>query len=185
VTLLDIPLNALKLAAARADDDALTDRVEVVCASGTALPFAGASCDRLSHSDVLCCLREKLEMLEECRRIASTGALMHFSVILPAPNLSLSDYQEALGTGPPFVDAPHGYEPLLRKSRWQIVDHIDVSSGYQQTLQALVDGMSRGTRKIRQVFGEEFVSHRKHREDQIALIERGILKREVFVAGAR
>lgn len=184
VTLLDIPLNALKLAAARADDDGLTDRVELVCASGTALPFADASFDRLSHSDVLCCLPEKPETLAECRRVASSGALMHFSVILPAPNLPLPEYRQALDTGPPFVDAPHGYEALLRESGWQIVDHIDVSSGYQQSLQVLVDGMSRNTRDIRQVFGEEFDSHRRHREEQIALVERGILKREVFVASA-
>lgn len=184
VTLLDIPFNALKLAAERAAADAVTDRVKVICASGTALPFEDASFDRLSHADVLCCLPEKLGMLKECRRVASTGALMHFSVILPAPNLSSSEYREAIDVGPPFTDAPEGYEPLLQESRWLIVDHIDVSSEYQRSLQALVDGMNRNAPGIRQLFGDEFVSHRKHREDQIALVERGVLKREVFVASA-
>ena len=63
VTLLDIPFNALKLAAERAVQDGLADRVNVVAASGTALPFEDSSFGRLSHSDVLCCLPEKLEML--------------------------------------------------------------------------------------------------------------------------
>lgn len=184
VTLLDIPINALKLAAERAAQDKLTDRVNVIAASGTALPFEDSSFGRLSHSDVLCCLPEKLEMLQECRRVANKGALMHFSVILPATDLSEIDYQQAIEVGPPFTDAPQGYEPMLRESNWQIVDRIDVSSEYQRSLQALVDGMNRNTPEIRAIFGEEFDDHRQHREDQIALVQRGILKREVFIASA-
>jgi len=185
VTLLDIPFNALKLAAERAVEDQLTDRVKIVAASGTALPFEDASFDRLSHSDVLCCLPEKLGMLRECRRVASNGALMHFSVILPAPGITPSEYREAIETGPPFTDAPDGYEPLLGESGWKILDRIDVSQEYGQTLQMLVDGINRGTPEIRDVFGDEFASHQQHREDQIDLVQRDILKREVFVAGAR
>ncbi len=184
VTLLDIPVNALKLAAERAVEDELTDRVKVVAASGTALPFESSSFERLSHSDVLCCLPEKLEMLLECRRVAIKGALMHFSVILPAPNLSASDYQQAIEVGPPFTDAPEGYEPLLQASNWHIVDRIDVSPEYQRTLQALVDGLNRNNPKIKAVFGDDFVSYRQHREDQIALVQSGVLKRAVFIARA-
>ncbi len=184
VTLLDIPFNALKLAAERAAEDKLKDRVQVIAASGTALPFEGESFNCLSHSDVLCCLPGKLEMLLECRRVAHMGALMHFSVILPAPELSPSVYQEAIETGPPFTDAPDGYEPLLDESRWRIVDRIDVSGEYQRTLQSLVDGMNRNAPEIRKILGDEFTSHRQHRQDQIGLVQRGILRREVFVASA-
>ena len=184
VTLLDIPFNALKLAAERAVQDEMTDRVSVIAASGTALPFEESSFERLSHSDVLCCLPEKLEMLLECRRVANKDALMHFSVILPAPDLSETDYQRAIEVGPPFTDAPQGYEPLLRESKWQIVDHIDVSSEYQRSLQSLVDGMNRNAPEIKAIFGDEFDSYRQHREDQIAAVQSGILKREVFIASA-
>ncbi len=183
-TLIDIPFNALKLAADRAVQDELTDRVNVIAASGTALPFEDSSFERLSHSDVLCCLPEKLEMLQECRRVANKGALMHFSVILPAPGLSEADYQQAIEVGPPFTDAPQGYEPLLRESNWQIVDRIDVSSEYQRSLQTLVDGMNRNTPEIKAIFGDEFDGYRQHREDQIALVQSRILKREVFIASA-
>ncbi len=106
---------------------------------------------------------------------------MHFSVILPAPELSSSEYQEALDVGPPFIDAPDGYEPYLEESNWQVIDRIDVSSQYQRTLQTLVDGMSNSATEMRRVFGDEFDGYRQHRKDQIALIRRGILKREVFV----
>jgi cyclopropane fatty-acyl-phospholipid synthase-like methyltransferase len=184
VILLDIPLNALRLAAERAVDDELTDRVNVVAASGTSLPFENASFDRLSHSDVLCCLPEKLEMLLECRRVAKNGARMHFSVILPAPKLPSSEYQEAIETGPPFTDAPGGYEPLLDESGWRVLDRLDVTAEYRKSLQMLVDGMNRNASDIKKIFGGEFASHRQHREDQIDLVRRGILMREVFVTCA-
>ena len=184
VTLLDIPLNALTQALERAAEDKISEQVRAVAASGTALPFEDASFDRLSHSDVLCCLQEKLEMLRECRRVATEGARMHFSVILPAPNISPSEYQEALDVGPPFVDAPVGYEPLLQESGWHILDRIDVSSEYRQTLQKLVDSMTSNTAELQAAFGDEFVNQRQRRENQVALIERGILQREVFVTSA-
>ena len=181
VTLLVIPLNALKLAAERAVDDRVTNRVKVVPASGTALPFEKASFDRLSHSDVLCCLPEKLEMLLECRRVAMGDARMHFSVILPAAEISSSEYQEAIEIGPPFTDAPDGYEPLLDESGWQILDRLALSAVSPNSLQMLVDGMNRNTPEIREVFGDDFDCHRQHREDQIDLVKRGVLRREVFV----
>ncbi len=185
VTLLDIPLNALKQAVERAVEDQISEQIRVVAGSGTALPFESASFDRLSHSDVLCCLPEKLDMLRECRRVVTADARMHFSVIQPAPNMSSSEYQEAVDVGPPYIDAPDGYEPLLRESGWQILARIDVSSEYQQSLQKLVDGMRSNTPALQEAFGaDELVSQRRHREEQIALIDRGILQREVFVTRA-
>jgi cyclopropane fatty-acyl-phospholipid synthase-like methyltransferase len=184
VTLLDIPLNALKLAAERAADDQLSERVSVVAASGAALPFENASFDRLSHSDVLCCLPEKRQMLQECRRVMNAGGLMNFSVILPAPGLSAAEYQEAIETGPPFVDAPEGYERLLQVSGWEILDRMDVSAEYQKTLQRLVDGMKRNATELQEVFGDEFAGHQQHRQDQIDLVRRGVLQREVIVTRA-
>jgi hypothetical protein len=110
---------------------------------------------------------------------------MHFSVIQPAPKLSSSDYQEALDVGPPFIDTPDGYERLLRESGWRILVRIDVSVEYQQSLQKLVDGMRSNTTALQEAFGaDELASQRQHREDQIALIERGILQRKVFVTSA-
>lgn len=184
VTLLDLPLNALNQAIERAAEDQISERVRAVAGSGSALPFENACFDRLSHSDVLCCLPAKLQMLQECRRVATEGARMHFAVILPAQKLSPSEYQEALDVGPPSIDAPDGYEPLLLESGWQIMDRIDVSSEYQQSLQKLVDGLTGNKPELQASFGDEFVSRREHREEQLALIERGILQREVFVTSA-
>ena len=68
VTLLDIPANALKHANQRAHDEQLDSRCRSVAASGAALPFSDASFNAIGHSDVLCCLPEKLEMLKEVKK---------------------------------------------------------------------------------------------------------------------
>ncbi len=91
VTLLDLPVNALAKARDRAQRDGIEDRVITVAASGAALPFADSSFEAISHSDVLCCLPEKIEMLEECRRIATDGAHMLFSVIATAQDIRIAD----------------------------------------------------------------------------------------------
>ncbi|MFQ6004139.1 MAG: class I SAM-dependent methyltransferase [Woeseia sp.] len=185
LTLLDIPTNALKQAAERAAEDRISDQVRVVAGSGTALPFSSGTFDRISHSDVLCCLPAKLKMLQECRRVARPDARMHMSVILPAPKISSPEYQEVLDGGPPFVDAPDGYEPALKQSRWQILEHIDVSAEYRQSLETLVGGMKANTGALQEAFGaNELASEQQRRENQIVLIERGLMRREVFVVRA-
>ena len=98
VTLLDMPLNALSQAAERAAVDCMTEKVSIVAGSGTALPFEDDAFDRISHSDVLCCLPEKLELLKEARRVAKANAVMHFSVILPVEGISQLDYSGTQGS---------------------------------------------------------------------------------------
>jgi ubiquinone/menaquinone biosynthesis C-methylase UbiE len=81
-TLVDIPMNALQQAMERAVEDQTSARVDAVAASGAALPFDDDSFDIVTHSDVLCCLPEKLEMLRECRRVLrsrSTRSTQGFS----------------------------------------------------------------------------------------------------------
>jgi ubiquinone/menaquinone biosynthesis C-methylase UbiE len=73
VVLVDLPLNALEQAQKRARRDGLEGRVRPIAASGFALPFREASFEAISHSDVLCCLLEKQEVLHECRRLAREG----------------------------------------------------------------------------------------------------------------
>ena len=50
----DLPLAALKKAAARARREALDDRAAMVVASGATLPFPSQTFDGIVHTDVLC-----------------------------------------------------------------------------------------------------------------------------------
>lgn len=54
VVLTDLPLDGLRVAAARSTADGLTGRVGVVVASGANLPFAVETFDAIVHTDVLC-----------------------------------------------------------------------------------------------------------------------------------
>ena len=185
LTLLDMPLNALRQATRRAAKDAIADRVTVVAGSGDALPFADGSFDCISHSDVLCCLPEKLIMLQECRRVASSCGRMHFSVIRPASNLSQEEQQYAIETGPPFVASDDSYVQMLQKSNWKIIEQMDVTTDYQNSLQSLVTGLSSNSPALREAFGaDELQSVCKHRQAQLELAQRRVLIREIFVCSA-
>jgi ubiquinone/menaquinone biosynthesis C-methylase UbiE len=183
VTLLDIPLNALSQAAERAIKDGMTENVNIVSASGTLMPFADESFDCVSHSDVLCCLPEKLQLLKESRRVSRRGARMHFSVILPAEGLFGSELDEVLETGPPFVGLDGTYREMLVDAGWQEVERQDVTVEYKNSLQRLVDGIYTHAAELTELLGAvDLVSRREHREDQIALIERGLMRREAVTA---
>lgn len=181
VTLLDIPFIALKHAAERAARDDIAKQVRLVNGSGTALPFGAESFDCISHSDVLCCLPDKLEMLKECRRVVTTAGRMHFSVIKPSDGLSSADHQGAVETGPPFVDVPQGYDRLLQESGWQVVDRIDVSAEYGSSLEKLIGGLKRNTPALREAYGPDKLRDLwQHRAEQYTLVQLGILQRVVF-----
>jgi len=185
VTLLDIPLNALQQAAERAAEDRMSEQVRIVSGSGTALPFGEASFDRISHSDVLCCLPEKIEFLQESRRVSRPGARTHFSAILPASDLAPSEHKEVLETGPPFVGVDGNYSDMLRDTGWQLTECQDVTADYKDSLQRLVDGIFKHEEELSALLGaDDVASKRTHREDQISLIARGLMRREAYAATA-
>ena len=185
VTLLDIPFNALVRANQRAAEENVENRCQSVTASGSALPFFAGSFGAIGHSDVLCCMPEKLEMLEECRRVASAGAPMLFYVIAPAPGLSGTGLERAREVGPPFVEMPCDYGELLEQSGWEITQRNDLTRDYLHALQRLVGGLEAGTESLEKVLGpEEFTGQLQHRRDQVAAIEDGVLEREMFLARA-
>jgi SAM-dependent methyltransferase len=184
-TLLDIPLVALEQAAERARSDDILDQVTFVNGSGTALPFVDSSFDRLSHSDVLCCLPGKLDMLQECRRAATEDARMHFSVIEPAPGLSPVDHEQTVEAGPPFVDVPGGYKKLLRDSGWQLLERIDVTAEYADSLERLATGLKENTAELREAFGaEELREAWGRRENAMNFARSDKLLRFVYVVSA-
>jgi SAM-dependent methyltransferase len=185
VTLLDIPFNALVNANQRAVEERLGNRVCSVAASGTALPFSDASFDAIAHSDVLCCLPGKLEMLQECRRVVNAGARMLFYVIAPARDLSADEFKEVCEVGPPFVDIPDDYTVLLDQSDWTVLEKTDLTVDYLQASRRMVDGLEADEMGFRTVMGDDdFIDYLEHRRSQIRAIERGLLEREVYITRA-
>ncbi len=182
-TLLDMPLNALEHAAQRAAADDIDGQVTFVNGNGAALPFADASFDKLSHFDVLCCLPEKLEMLCECRRVATDDARMHFSVIRPAHGLSEDDHRRALKTGPPFVDVPGGYRPLLDASGWKVLQTIDITQEFGDTIEKLIAGLKANTPELQEAYGaDELRESWLLNEEQLDIVRANKLQRFVYIA---
>ncbi len=88
VTLVDMPLAGLRIAARRAALDGLDGACWIALADGAALPFGSGAFDAVSHSDVLCCLDAKLAVLRACRRVIRSGGPMVFTVIFQKLGLS-------------------------------------------------------------------------------------------------
>ena len=184
VTLVDLPLNALGKARDRARSDGIDGRISAVAASGAALPFRDGTFNAISHSDVLCCLPKKREMLRECRRVASDGATMLFSVIAVTQGLTEAVHRRAVDAGSPFVDAPGDYAELLSQSGWRVSDRIDVTAEHRKSLAVLVEAFGQST-ELSDALGQDVVNEsRNRRQTQIDVIEAGLLGREIFLVAA-
>ncbi len=182
VTLLDLPENALGIARDRAEKEGIAERVVTVAASAASMPVADSGFDVISHSDLLCCLPEKTEVLGECRRVATDHARMHFSVISVPDGLDPAAIREAVEIGPPFVGADAPYGLMLEQTGWRILDHGDVTTEYRRSLDTLATAFETSTELV-EIVGEEAMSEaRAHRTRQISAIDRGLLIREVFSA---
>ena len=180
VTLLDLPQNALAKALSRATNDGTASRVSAVAASGAALPFADRSFSAISHSDVLCCLPDKVAMLDECRRVSSPGARMVFGVIFITPGLAEADYRRALDAGPPFIESSASYEDMLGRSGWEIVDCTNVNDAYRNSVAALVTGLE-ASEDLRQYLGDEALEQAVARRNaQIDVIDLGLMQRLIY-----
>ena len=183
VVLADVPIVGLQIALERASADGFEERCRAVVADGAALPLRESSFDALSHSDVLCCMPAKLSMLQACRRVARTGARMVFSVIAPAPSLSVSERRIAIESGPEFVDVDCDYALLLEQSEWCVQERVDVTAEFAQSLRTSLDGMKLRIEALTEVLGvDEFSERTTRRQATLAAIDRGLLKREIFAA---
>ena len=185
VVLTDIPHIGVRLALQRAARDGISERCRAVVSDGAALPFADSSFDAISHSDVLCCMPAKLELLRECRRVARAGAPMVFSVIAPAAALSEVDRQLAIESGPEFVDVDGDYPTLLEQSNWHVLRQIYVTEVFAKSIRTSLHLMSTREDSLVETLGAKDYHERvKRRQATLVGLDRRVLKRQIFVATA-
>ena len=184
LTMVDLPFNALTRARQRAGEELQAPAVAIQ-ASAAALPFTDHGFDAIEHSDVLCCLPEKREMLAECRRVARPGARMLFYVIAPTPGLTGADSTEATEAGPPFVDLEGSYEELLEDSGWKLLQKEDLTGEFLETLRRMVAALQDEAGPLIELLGEDVFAESLHRRrQQVGAAERGLLVRELYLAEA-
>jgi len=183
VVLSDVPHAGLRRAVEHSARDGTGERCRTVVADGTALPFGNESFDAIGHSDVLCCMPAKLELLQECRRVAREDARMAFSVIAPAAGLSDSERRIAIDSGPEFVDVDSDYATLLAQSNWRTLQRTDVTGVFTRSIRASLDAMETNAAALLDALGHDVYRDRlKRRQDTLFGLDRNVLKREVFVA---
>ena len=181
--LTDLPEEGLRLARERVAADGLAARCRVVRADGAKLPLDDASVDVISHSDVLCCLPGKLGVLEECRRTIRPSGRMAFAVIFVAPGLSGQDRAEAVAAGPPFVEADADYQTLLARTGWRVVDAVDWTATFVKSVRAMAAAREAHGDELEALLGAvEYGDMMARNREKIPAIERGLLKRVLFVA---
>jgi SAM-dependent methyltransferase len=182
VALVDLPLSGLRIAAQRAVTDRFSGSCWVAVADAAGLPFRDASFDALSHSDVLCCLREKRAVLQACRRVIRKGGRMVFSVISVAPGLSHDDYARAVANGPEFIEWDTDYPTLLAETGWTGLDREDITMDFATSCHRLLRADAERQDTLAALIGAaEFAERQAGWRSKLAAIEEGLLRRELFV----
>ena len=181
VTLTDLPITGLRIALKRVRADSISGTCWGSVADAAALPFRHGVFDAVTHSDVLCCLPEKLAVLKACRRVVRDGGKMVFSVILIAPDVSADGYEQAQAGGPPFIASGTPYPELLRQAGWQITDHRDLTADYQTTVTRMLGQLERHADAIARLFGDaDAADQRARRRATLDALDRRLVRRELF-----
>ena len=183
ITLSDLPVTGLRIALERAKLDSLPGACWGCAADATALPFRDGLFDAIIHSDVLCCLAEKLEALKSCRRAVSDHGKMVFSVILIAPEVPASKYELAQAGGPPFIASDTPYPQLLRQAGWRITDQLDLTAEFQTSVTRMLGQLESHADEIGRIFGEaDAADERSLRKAMLVALDQRLVRRELFVA---
>ena len=185
-TLADLPLDALRIGADRVANRSDRSKISLSVADAAYLPFKSSHFDAIGHSDVLCCLVPKREVLDECRRVIRRGGRMVFSVISVAPGLSVADHARAVEAGPPHIEAEYEYAELLEATGWRILERIDLSAAYETTGRRHLREVQARADQMKELIGEaEFDDLLVRRNRNVEAIAEGIVRRDLFVASPR
>ncbi|MDH3294162.1 MAG: hypothetical protein OER95_07560 [Acidimicrobiia bacterium] len=110
---------------------------------------------------------------------------MAFHVIFVTPGLNDQDEAEAVAAGPPYVSAQTSYPDLLDLAGFDEIDEEDVTDQYRATAAAWLVESARAREELVKIVGmEEFRRGQNEREESVAAIEAGLLRRALFAARA-
>jgi SAM-dependent methyltransferase len=182
ITLVDIPLSALKIALDRTLSDNLERRSWVCAGNATSLPFKNSSFDVIHHSDILCCLPAKHDVLVSCRDAIRPGGRMAFSVVALSPDLSSEDTARAIANGPEFVESGVSYTELLEKTGWKVIEYRDLSLECAILCKQLRNIDQEWKEQLVKAIGHDgFEDRQNDWQSRLYAIEERLLRREFFL----
>ena len=186
VMLVDLPLSGLRIAAERARKDAMPGGAWTAVADAAALPFPDGCFDAISHSDLLCCLRQKRIVLAACRRVIRHPGRMAFTVISVAPGLSAERYRRAVANGPEFIEAEADYSTLLTETGWSVTAREDITAAYVASCRRQLRADEARKDGLAALIGAEELAERLAEwRAKLAAFKDHLLRRELFVARPR
>jgi ubiquinone/menaquinone biosynthesis C-methylase UbiE len=182
VTLVDLPFEGLRIAAQRVVVDGLSGACLAVVADAAHLPFRDGCFDVVNHSDVLCCLVQKREVLAECLRVVRPGGRMAFSVIYVAPGLPAEDHARALETAPEFAWMDAGYPTLLAATGWAIRQQHDHTAEFMANCIRQLHAKDDMRAELEPLSdAADFDARQARMRRRIAVLGQGHLRRELFI----
>jgi len=183
VVLVDLSSTGLSIAARRADNDGIPGHIWVAFADAAALPFPDRSFDAVSHSDLLCCLRQKRSVLADCRRVVRRHGRMVFTVISVAPGLSAERYLRAVANGPEFIETDTDYSTLLAQTGWIITDREDITAAFAASCRRLLRADEAQKDGLMALIGaSEFAERVAKWRSKLTAMGDDLLRRELFAA---
>ena len=157
--------------------------MEIVSSSSEGLPFSSGKFDAIVHSDVLCCVEDKLITLQECRRVISAKGTMAFSVIHMSEGASTADMEQAAEAGPLLIAAPSSYPEMLRDAQWRILFHCDVTEEFAAVVRSYSVEVQTRADELCELKGEERVHELlKGLQAELEVLDASLIKRSLFAA---
>ncbi len=124
-------------------------------------------------------------MLRACSRVLRPGGRIAFHVIFVAAGLSKQNRVRAVAAGPPYVAALESYPNLLASAGFGDIEEVDLTDQYRLTAEAWLQESARAAQQLEEIFGiEEFRRGQQEREETMAAIEGGFLRRALLAARA-
>ena len=100
-------------------------------------------------------------------------------------HLGRVDEGGAIAAGPLHVAASASYPDLLALAGFGEIDEVDLTDQYRVTAAAWLHESARATEQLEEIVGiEEFRRGQQEREEAMAAIESGFLRRSLFAAQA-
>jgi cyclopropane fatty-acyl-phospholipid synthase-like methyltransferase len=186
VALVDVPFSGLRIAAERAATEDIGERVRIIAADASLLPFANASFDAISHCDLLCCLKPKHSVLLACRQLIQDHGQMVFTVISVAPGLTGSAYRRAVENGPDFIETEGDYRDLLADTGWVVTSCENITDEYAASCHRQIDADIIHKNELVALIGpDEYEERLAGWRSKLIAVNEGLLRREIFVAAPR
>jgi len=179
----DMPLAALSKARRRADLERVGSRFLAVAAAGPRQPFRDRSFDAVVHTDVLCCLTSKLDLLRTLKKVLVRGGRMAYTTIYVIPGLSTAARRRAHRFGPRAVASRSGHRTLLDSAGFTDIDELDVTTAFVDTQRSWIEQRELHATELAALESPgAFDERQEDRRGQLAATEEGLLGRAIFSA---